>query len=213
MESINFIIPKELENLSLPDPELLHEYEDETARRIYLEGPIATEEDPTSENSIGIVKRILRYNREDNEKHIPIEERKPIKIYIDSPGGDVTSTLTLINVMLSSKTPIYTINMCGAFSAAGIILACGHKRFGMRGSSVLIHSGSTYIGGTREQSESATKHFDKIYKKMTETLFSRTNIDQKTYKQKAPKDWYLDEDDCLKYGVIDQIVTDLDDIL
>ena len=62
LENLSVVIPKNLENLQLPDPDLLHMYEDEEARRIYLEGVIGTEDDPTNDNSIGIVKRILRYN-------------------------------------------------------------------------------------------------------------------------------------------------------
>ena len=78
MENLGIIIPKNVENLQRPDPELLHQYEDEEARRIYLEGVIGTEDDPMNDNSIGIIKRILRYNRED--KGLPPEERKPIML-------------------------------------------------------------------------------------------------------------------------------------
>ena len=202
---------KKLENLQLPDPELFHQYEDEETRIIYLEGVIGTEEDPTNANSIGIIKKILRYNRED--RGIPTDERKPIMLYIDSSGGDVTATLVLCHIIMMSKTPVYTINMCASFSAAGIILACGHKRYALKGSSVLIHSGSTYLGGTREQADSAKRFFDKSAKKFNDILFEKTKIDQKTYRSKAPKDWFLDDEECLKYGVIDKIIEDVDEIL
>lgn len=211
MESIDIVIPKSVENLHLPDPTLLHQYEDEEARRVYLEGAIGTEDDPANDNSIGIIKKILRYNRED--KGIPTDERKPIMLYVDSSGGDVTGTLVLCHIIMMSKTPVYTINMCTSFSAAGIILACGHKRYALKGSSVLIHSGSTYLGGTREQADSAKKFVDKSDKKFNEILFKKTKIDQKTYRSKAPKDWFLDDEECLKYGVIDKIVDDIDEIL
>ena len=141
MENLDIIIPKNLENLQLPDPDLLHQYEDEEARRIYLEGAIGTEDDPMNDNSIGIIKRILRYNRED--KGLSPEERKPIMLYIDSPGGDVTGALVLCHIIMTSKTPVYTVNMCACFSASGVVLVCGHKRYALKGSSVLIHSGST----------------------------------------------------------------------
>lgn len=168
MENLGIVIPKSVENLQLPDPDLLHQYEDEEARRIYLEGTIGTEDDPMNDNSIGIVKRILRYNRED--KGLSLEERKPIMLYIDSPGGDVTGALVLCHIIMMSKTPVYTVNMCACFSASGVILACGHKRFALKGSSVLIHSGSTYLGGTREQADSAKKFVDKSDK--SSTIFS-----------------------------------------
>ena len=57
LENLGIVIPKNVENLQLPDPDLLHQYEDEEARRIYLEGAIGTEDDPMNDNSIGIVKR------------------------------------------------------------------------------------------------------------------------------------------------------------
>lgn len=211
MENIEVVIPKKLENLNLPDPDLLHLYEDEDGRRIYLEGTIGTDEDPLNNNASEIVKTILRYNRED--KGLSSEERKPIKIFIDSAGGDVSYSLVLAQTMLLSKTPIYTINLCNAYSAAGLILVCGHKKFGLPGSSVLIHSGSLYVGGTREQADSTKKFFDKLDKKFNDLLLARTKIDTKTYKQKAPKDWFLDTDECLKYGLIDEVVKDLDKIL
>ena len=211
LENLSVVIPKNLENLQLPDPDLLHLYEDEEARRIYLEGVIGTEDDPTNDNSIGIVKRILRYNRED--RGLSPSERKPIMLYIDSPGGDVTGALVLCHIIMMSKTPIYTVNMCACFSASGVILSCGHKRYALKGSSVLIHSGSTYLGGTREQADSAKKFVDKSGKKFNDILFKNTKIDQKTYRSKAPKDWFLDDEECLKYGVIDEIVEDIDSIL
>ncbi len=134
-------------------------------------------------------------------------------LYIDSPGGDVTGALVLCHIIMMSKTPVYTVNMCACFSASGVILACGHKRYGLLGSSALVHSGSMYVGGTREQADSTKKFIDKQDKKFNEILFSRTKIDPKTYKQKAPKDWFLDTEECLKYGLIDEIVEDLDTIL
>ena len=69
------------------------------------------------------------------------------------------------------------------------------------------------LGGTREQADSTKKFIDKQDKKFNEIVFSRTKIDLKAYKQKAPKDWFLDTEECLKYGLIDEIVEDLDTIL
>lgn len=211
MESIDIVIPKNLENLQLPDPVLLHHYEDEEARRIYLEGAIGTEDDIAGENSTQIIKRILRYNRED--KGVPTNERKPIFLFIDSGGGSGLDCLVIANLILQSKTPVYTVNMCCAYSAAGILLSCGHKRFALRGSTVLIHTYSAGIDGTRENIENQKRFFDKLDKRIVEVLAKQTKVDSKMYRQKAPKNWYLDDEECLKYGVIDKIVDDIDEIL
>ena len=57
------------------------------------------------------------------------------------------------------------------------------------------------------------KFFDKADKKFKEILFKVTKIDPKTYRQKAPKEWFLDDEECVKYGVADKIIDDLDEIL
>ena len=65
----------------------------------------------------------------------------------------------------------------------------------------------------QEQADSAKKFVDKSDKKFNEILFQKTKIDKKTYRLKAPKDWFLDDEECLKYGLVDKIVEDLDEIL
>ena len=66
--------------------------------------------DDVEQATIGeIVKNILQYNREDYG--MAIEDRKPILLYVASNGGEVDSGFELIDVILSSKTPVYTINL------------------------------------------------------------------------------------------------------
>lgn len=211
MESIDILLPKNLENLQLPDPNLLQYYKDIEDRVLYLEGGIGDESDPDNSNSMGIVKKIIQYNKED--KNIPDNERKPIKIFIDSYGGDALRTAVLVNVIEMSKTPIYTINLCDALSAAGYVLAAGHKRFAIRGTSVLIHTGSVYYNGDKVKIDASKKHNDKIVKELIDKFLSKTKINSKTYKTKAPKEWYLDANDALNYGVIDRIINTIDEII
>lgn len=205
------IVPKDVENLKLPDPALRREYIDIENRVIYLEGEIGGDDDPLDRNSLGIAKMIIEYNRDD--RGVAEEERKPIKIFINSIGGDVLGTLILVNVIALSKTPVHTINLCQAASAAGYVLASGHKRLALPGTSVLIHSGSVYYGGDREKVDTARKHMDKLTNGLNDMLFERTGISQKTFKAKAPKEWYLDAEECVKYGVVDKIVENIDEIL
>lgn len=211
IEKLNNLEAK-LENYSkLPDPAIYCFYKDAEDRNLYVYGGIdyqSQDDDGPICNAREIAMAIMEYNKED--RGIPVEERKPISIYIDSNGGSIESTLMLVNTMINSKTPVYTINVGWAYSSAGLILAAGHKRYGFPGTSVLVHSGSMFVGGVKEQAESAKKHLDKLDKKFTDLLLEKTGIDSKTYKAKAPKDWYLDTDEALKYNIIDEVVTDLD---
>lgn len=201
MSDLLVSIPGSVENMQLPSPELKRYYEDVEKRVYYIDSEI-------DESTLELAKEIIRINRDD--KDIPTEERVPIKILIDSPGGDVAVMWSLIKLIDISKTPVHTVNLCCAYSAAGDILAAGHKRFALPGTSVLIHSGSCQYGGTQEQAESMKKFGDKLTKQVTEYFLAHTKVDPKVYKKKAPSDWYMFEDEALANGIIDEIITDLD---
>lgn len=204
---IGITLPKDIANLQLPDIDLSNAWRDFGNRVVHVEGAINGEAGTfTSE----IIKQIIRWNAED--KKLPVEDREPIRIYIDSNGGDAEGTYNLIKCMEISKTPIYTVNIGQAASAAGYILSAGHKRFSLPGCSILVHEGSLGVSGTKAQVDAQNKYFEKLDKKMQEFLFAKTKIDSKTFKKKAPQEWWLDEEEALKYGMIDTIVTDLDDI-
>lgn len=194
-------IPEPVANLQLPDPGLRNHYLDEQNRVFWVTTQI-------DDSLLDLVKMIIRCNTEDKGK--PVEDRKPIKVFIDSPGGDVLALWTTIKAIEISKTPVYTINYCTAYSAAGDLLAAGHKRFALPGTTVMIHSGSCMYGGTVEQAESMKKYFDGLGKKLTDYFLAHTNVNPKTFKKKAPVDWYFDENEALESGIIDEIITTFD---
>ena len=194
-------IPKSAENMQLPDPCLLRYYQDEADRILWIEGEI-------TDDLLEISKSIMYYNRAD--KSIPVDERKPIKIFINSPGGYLDETLAFVKLVELSKTPVWTVNMGGAHSAAGLILMSGHRRFAMPNTSCVIHSGSGGVGGTYEQTVEQMKNYNVLVDKMREFILSKTKIDQKLFKKNKAKDWYIYTDEMLEYGIVDEIVADLD---
>lgn len=194
-------IPESIANLQLPDPDLRSYYLDEQDRVFWVTGEI-------NDGLLDLVRMIIRCNREDKGK--PAVDRLPIKVFIDSPGGDVCALWTTIKAIEISKTPVHTINYCTAYSAAADLLASGHKRYALPGTSIMVHSGSCMFGGTMEQAENMKKHFDKLGKKITDYFLAHTKVDPKTFKKKAPGDWYMDEEEALKNGLIDEIITDFD---
>ena len=201
LENVLSGVPEEIVDATLPSPFLRDYYRDEAERVYWVDQAI-------DESLLNLVKMIMRCNREDKGK--PVEERIPIKVFIDSPGGDVLALWSAIKAIEISKTPVHTINYCTCFSAAADLLAAGHKRYALPGTSAMVHSGSCMYGGTVEQAESMKKHFDKLSKKITDYFLAHTKVDQKVFKKKAPVDWYFDEQDMLDNGLIDEIVTDLD---
>ena len=199
-------IPTELENLKLPNPMLLDTYTDRKNRLIFIDYDI----DDTLLREVG--RQIIEYNREDKGK--PADERTPIVILINSGGGCLDSTYATIAIMETSKTPIITVNMNCAYSAAGLILMAGHKRYCMPRSQVLIHSGSAQgISGNYEDIQESTKSYKKMVEEMREFIISKTKIDKVLMKKNQSRDWYLPTSEQIDLGVVDEIITDLDSIL
>lgn len=194
-------------NLQLPDPVLRDYYKDEEDRIFWINSEI-------DQNTLELVKMIMRCNKEDKGK--PVEERKPITVFIDSPGGSVEVLYAIVRAMKASKTIVRTVNYCSCFSAASEILAAGTKghRYCMPGSVVMCHVGSMQIGGTIGNVEATKKFCDKLCKKCTDMFLENTKIDAKLWKKQtgANSDWYLFEDEALEHGIVDKIITDFDEL-
>jgi ATP-dependent Clp protease protease subunit len=129
---------------------------------------------------------------------------------IDSPGGSVEVLSALIGAIKISKTPVWTCCYCTAYSAAADLLACGHKRFALPMTGMMFHAGSACYMGSQNDIDKAKKHFDSIGKRITNEVNSRTKFDSKFIKKLKTDDMYMNEEEALKYNVIDEIITDLD---
>ena len=157
-----------------------------------------------------LIKFIVRCNKEDAGK--TIEERKRILIMIDSPGGSVEVLCSIIGAIKISKTPVHTCCYCTAYSAAADLLACGHKRFALPMTSIMFHAGSACYQGSQNDIDKAKKYFDKVGKRITDEVNSRTKFDNKFLKKLKTDDMYMSEEEALSLGVIDEIVSDFDSL-
>lgn len=200
---LDIVIPKTLENMELPSPELVQFYKDYEDRKIVI--------DEVDETLFDVTKRIYDYNAQDKGK--PIEERKPIIIYVMSYGGDLYPTFSLIGAMLASKTPIITVN-CGVSMSAGfLILLGGHTRYAMKYSTAMVHSGSGGVQGTFEQAESQMANYKKLVETMRTYIIERTNIDVKLFNKNKTKDWYISDSEQVELGIVSKIVDSLDEVV
>ena len=145
------------------------------------------------------------FNRIDQETKIDVNKRTPIKIYIDSNGGNLEACFTIIDAITMSKTPVWTINIGKAYSAGFFIFITGHKRFAYPNSSFLFHEGSTGI----YQDANKFKNYADFYKQQLERLraitLKHTQIEPEEYDKHVKDDWWFNVDEALKYGVTDKI--------
>lgn len=173
--------------------------EDLENRRLYLNGEI-------DGNVIdNIVYYIMRYNRID--KGISISERKPIILYINSPGGSVVDGYGVIDTILFSETPVYTVNVALCASMGFLIYLAGTKRYSMPHSEFLLHDGSTMgfdsMAKMKDRMEFETIQLEKMTK---EYIMSRTNINEKLYDEKYRVEWYFLPNEGKSIGAVDYII-------
>lgn len=204
MSPIMIDIPASIENMQLPDPNLLSYYRAAENRTFYVDTEIDV-------SLIEISKNIIEINRAD--KGIPIEQRKPIWICIYSYGGELDAAYSFIAVMESSVTPVYTVNMGVAMSAGLLLLLGGQKRYCMKRSRALYHSGSAGISGTYEQVEANTDSYKKMVKDMRDYIMEKTTIDSKLFNKMKAKDWYISDEEQVKFGICEAVISSLDVIL
>lgn len=183
-------------NLSYTD---VYEMNDLEERRLYINNGIDEEVVDT------IVYHIMRYNRED--KSVDVKSRKPIILYINSNGGSVPDGYAVIDAIMNSITPVYTVNQGYCYSMGFLIFLAGHKRYCMPSATFLMHDGSTMTWDStakaKDRMDFETRQVEEYTKKY---IMSRTSIDEKLYDEKYRVEWYFYPIEAKQNGVLDYIV-------
>ena len=189
---------------TLPDPTMVEFYRRLKNREILWN-------DDIDDATIDIALYIKKWNDED--KDLAIEDRQPIKIFINSDGGYVATVLHVIDMIHLSKTPVYTIGMGRVYSAGGLLLMSGHKRYIFPHTSCLIHDGSSGAIGSIGKMIDNLEFTKELEKRIKQYILSSTRITEEIYDQNYRRDWFMFSEEIIKLGIADEIVTDIDTIL
>ena len=155
-----------------------------------------------------IVKDIININRQD--RNIPIEERKPIIILINSCGGLLNVTNSILDIINISKTPVWTVNMGEVLSGGCLIFLAGERRFTTPNSWAMCHAGSGGLQGNYSEVVEQSKVYNEQIKNMGNFILSRTGLDEKIYKKYKNKDWYMNMSQQLEYNFATEELKDID---
>ena len=186
-------------------------------RRLYLRGEIVSaDDDDTSLFGSSVVSRLIDdifwFNRMD--QGIEPEEREPIMMYINSPGGDLTEGLALISAIELSKTPIYTVNIGQWSSLSFLVGITGKKRFSLPNMTFLLHDGFGIASGSLNKIHDRMEHEHRIEVEVIKDIVLRNStMTSEEYEALKRVEFYMLPKDAKKYGFIDEIVTDIDIIL
>ena len=206
-ELIQSIVEETISSLpdqTLPCPDEISYYVLEKERKIFLEFDV----DP---NIMAIYRMIMRWNIEDSG--VEVEKRRPIKLYIMSYGGNIDYMWALLDAIRLSRTPVHTINVGVAASAAALLFMSGHVRFMLPNAKVMIHEGSAQFAGDANKVMDASDSYKKELARMKEFILAATKIPKAQLNKKRNNDWELDAGHCLEYGVCDHIVQNMDEVL
>jgi ATP-dependent Clp protease protease subunit len=135
-------------------------------------------------------------------------EKSDIKLHISSPGGSVLSGLGMVDVMNYISSDVVTINMGLAASMGSILLSSGTKgkRSSLKHSRVMIHQISSGMQGVLADLTISFKESEKYNNRLFEILAENTGKTKEQILQDASRDFWLNSEEALEYGVIDEII-------
>ncbi|MDO8574847.1 MAG: ATP-dependent Clp protease proteolytic subunit [bacterium] len=136
------------------------------------------------------------------------DPKKDIYLYINSPGGIVTSALAIYDTMQFVKPDVSTICVGMAASGAALILAGGEKgkRHSLPNAEILLHQVMGGVEGQAIEVEIAARHIIRIKDKINQIIAKHTGQSLKKIEKDTDRDFYMTPEEARAYGVIDKIV-------
>ena len=140
------------------------------------------------------------------DNFIQYNKDKDINLVISSYGGDVYAMLGTIDYFNSLPVKVNTHCLGACMSAAAVILACGTgKRTMSENSTVMVHEGSAFEAGKTSDVLKGADHLKKLQSNINRILGEVTGKDQKFWEEVSKSDTYLTAEECLEYGIVDEI--------
>lgn len=131
-----------------------------------------------------------------------------INIYINSPGGSITAGMAIYDTMNYIKSDCVTIGIGLCASMAAFLLSSGTrgKRCSLNNTEIMIHEPLGGVNGQATEIKIVAKRILKIKKKLNVILSRNTKKSLSKIEKDVERDYYMDSDEALKYGIIDKII-------
>ena len=192
--------------------------------------PMVVEQSSRGERSFDIYSRLLReriifLNGEINDTVSALvcaqllfleaeNPKKPINLYINSPGGVVTSGFAMYDTMRFIRAPVHTLCMGTARSMGSFLLMAGQpgERYALPNASILIHQP---LGGFQGQASDMLIHAEEIRKTkqlMTSLYAEHCGRSYEEFEQAMDRDRFMRAEEALEWGLIDRVLTDRKDM-
>jgi len=186
--------------------------------------PMVIEQTDRGERSFDIYSRLLKeriiflgQSIDDNVAnvimaqmlHLEAEDpEKDIHLYINCPGGVITSTFAIYDTMKFIRSSVSTICIGQAASAAAVLLLSGEsgKRFALPNARVLLHQPSGGVSGTTMDVEIHTREMVRMRKLLNEIIAEHTGQSLKKVAKDTERDFIMSAQESKDYGIIDEVI-------
>lgn len=142
------------------------------------------------------------------------ESNEPVKLYINSPGGDVDAGYAIYDMIRFVKCPVIIIGMGLVASAAALVLLAvpAERRVGLPNSSYLIHQPLSQMRGNATEIEIHALQLEKIKAKINKVISEATGKSLEQVAKDTDRDHWLNAQEALEYGLISKTVTSREEL-
>ena len=185
--------------------------------------PIIVDKETDGERSYDIYSRLLKDRIvflsgeiDDNNANIIVSEllyldsinHDDISLYINSPGGSITSGMAIMDTINYIKSDVSTICIGMAASMGAFLLSCGTKgkRFILPNAEVMIHQPLGGASGQATEIKIAAERILKLKDKLNKLLAKNTNQDLEKVQIDTDRDYFMNANEALAYGIVDKIL-------
>lgn len=192
-------------NGNLPNSYLLKYYQDLNNRTFWIN-------DEINEGLLyELTHYIIKWNKEDT--CLEPQDRKPIYLMFDCPGGNLDSQSSICNIIELSKTPIIGVATCLVASAAAYIYLSCHVRLAFKDAYFILHKGSAALSGDFDNIMTSIDDYKRVVNKLIDFIVLHSKYTKEEVEEKIGKDWYVRMEEAEQKGLVDQIITDIDILL
>jgi len=139
---------------------------------------------------------------------------EPVRIFIDSPGGDADAGYAIFDMIRFIKPPVWTVGMGLVASAAAIIQLAAPKdrRLGLPNSHYLIHQPLSGIRGVATDIEIHARELEKLRAKINHLIAEETGNPVEQVEKDTDRDYWMSAQEAVKYGLISKVITNRDEM-
>ena len=185
--------------------------------------PVIVDKEQNGERSYDIFSRLLKDRIillsgeiDDNLANIIVSEllyldslnHEDISLYINSPGGSITSGMAIMDTMNFIKSDVSTICIGMSASMGAFLLSCGKKgkRYILPNAEVMIHQPLGGVEGQATEIKIVAERILNLKHKLNSILSKNTGKNIKQIEKDTERDYFLNADEALEYGIIDKII-------